>query len=287
MRRPLTIAAVALVGVGLLSCIIPDRDIQFEGGPGNPGAVRILDRTPLPPEWTQWCLDRELDDDLDTSGFCHSARNTRGGGLIAPEQGSFCVCPEGQRDTRAPALWTIYAEDPDLDGDSRQDTLYGVLLLDLDPDADSPENAIAYENYLERCGPGIPVDKASLVTFPAVGDDGTEYSERVLPPVARNTAPQWKFPIDDAVSDSIDLCNDNNGEPLAPGLHDLQFLVTDRPFFEAVREEDEGNDSVMKEQCGVPDIAAGASYAALHYVFECIDGTLEENEDSCGCGDVE
>jgi hypothetical protein len=284
MKRAAVVAVA--VGTAAVSCIIPDRDIQFEGGPANPGAVRILDRTPLPPAWTQWCLDRDLDDDIDTAAFCHSARDTRGGGLIRPEEdGAFCVCPEGQRDERAPALWTIYAEDPDLDGEARKDTLYGVLLRDPDPSGDSPEDAIAYENYLERCGPGIPLDKPSLVTFPLEGEDGPAYSERVLPPVARNTAPLWEFPIDDAVSERIDLCNDDNGDALAPGLHTLQFLVTDRPFFEAVREEADGS-VVTKEQCGVPDIAAGATYATIHYVFECVDGTLEENQDVCACNDA-
>lgn len=269
-----------------MACIIPDRGIQFEGGPDNPGAVRILEPTPVPAEWSEWCSNRDVDADVEggTSAFCPHVRQTRPGGLVRPEEddNTFCVCPPGQRDASAPELWTIYAEDPDLDGDDPEDTLYGVLRLDPDPLSEQPTASVAYENYLEPCAQGERI-AAEFVTLPAAGDDDTYFIDRVLPSIDRNTAPQWAFAIDDAFSERIDLCNDDNGLPVEPGLHNLQFLVTDRPFFRAAREDSD----VERLQCGVPDVAAGATYAITNYVFECLDGTLEENSEMCSCEDAE
>ena len=160
--------------------------------------------------------------------------------------------------------------------------LYGVFLIDPDPVGADPSAQVAYENHLEPCAAGTEIDPRLVTRLP--GPPGDEmYTTRVLPPVARNEAPQWAFTIDDAQGDTIDLCNDDNGTALAAGLHNLQFMVTDRPFFRARRE----GGSVERLQCGVPDISAGATYAVINYVFECVDGTLEENADRCNCEDVE
>lgn len=280
MTRRWQLSALALLLGG--ACIIPDRGIQFEGGPANPGAVRILEPTPLPAEWTEWCSNRDINKRVEggTSAFCPHVREDRGGGLV--DDGTFCICPQGQRDARAPKRWNVYAEDPDLDGDDGEDGLYGALLLDPDPSSEQPTAAVAYENYLEPCAPGRSID-VDLVTVPAPDEDDGYFTDRVVPSIARNSAPQWAFEIDDAFSDQIDLCNDDNGRPLEPGLHNLQFLVTDRPFFRAAREDSE----LERLQCGVPDVAAGATYAVTNYVFECLDGTLEDNVDECDCEDEE
>ena len=278
----------ALLGpIMLTACIVPDRDISFEGGPENEGAVRILQRAPLLAQWEDWCLDRDADvaigRDVDggTSVFCHNVSETRSGGLIRGDGGDLCVCPAGQRDQRAPALWTIYAEDPDLEGDDPADVLYGVLLRDPDPVSNEPSAAVAYENYLEPCAPGLVLD-AQLVSEPERDMfGGLFYPDRIEPPIARNAAWQWEFRLDDASSERVDLCNDDNGSSVEPGLHNLQFLVTDRPFFRAERDE------VERLQCGVPDVAAGATYAVINYVFECVDGTNEDTADQCDCGEVE
>ncbi|MCR9165476.1 MAG: hypothetical protein ACE37F_12055 [Nannocystaceae bacterium] len=280
---------IATTLILLAACIVPDRGISFEGGPENEGAVRILQRAPLPEQWEAWCLDRDADIavseaiDGGTGVFCHSVEETRSGGLIRGEGGeAMCVCPAGQRDLRAPELWTIYAEDPDLEGDDPADVLYGVLLLDPDPVSNEPSAAVAYENYLEPCAPGRVVDPLS-VTEPMrdMASGALFYPSRVEPPLARNDAWQWAFRLDDAASARVDLCNDDNGSSVGPGLHNLQFMVTDRPFFRAVR------DDVERLQCGVPDVAAGATYAVINYVFECVDGTNEATADQCDCGEVE
>lgn len=263
------------------ACIIPDRDIQFEGGPSNPGAVRILEQPPIPAQWTTWCLDREFE---DTEAFCPSVRETtRQSGLVrADDGGDFCVCPDGQRDARAIAQWTIYAEDPDRAGDLAADVLYGAFMVDPDPLSADPSAQVAYQNYLEPCAPGEEIVPRQVTRVPGPAGDEM-YTTRVLPSVARNEAPQWAFTLDDAQNDTIDLCNDDNGTALAPGLHNLQFMVTDRPFFRAQREDG----GVERLQCGVPDVSVGATYAVINYVFECIDGTLEENVGACECEEVE
>ena len=112
-------------------------------------------------------------------------------------------------------------------------------------------------------------------------DGNNFYPQRIEPPLARNEAWQWAFRLDDASSDRVDLCNDNNGSSAGVGLHTVQFMVTDRPFFRVVGEE------VERQQCGVPDIAAGATYAVVNYVFECIDGTSEETADRCDCQEAD
>ncbi|MGH1340705.1 MAG: hypothetical protein ACRBN8_04085 [Nannocystales bacterium] len=280
MSRRCSLGAALFFG----ACIIPDRGIQLEGGPSNPGAVRILKPTLVPEQWTQWCDDIDTDAVIEdgTSAFCPQVRATRPGGLV--DQGTFCVCPQGQWDTDAPELWTIYAEDPDLDGDDPEDTLYGVLLLDPDPLSEQPTAAVAFQNYLEPCAPGAPISPEEVRKPVSTASEAERtFIERVVPSIGRNPAPQWAFEIDDAVSDHIDLCNNNNGNPLPLGLHNLQFMVTDRPFFRASRDDSD----LQREQCGVPDVAAGATYAVTNYVFECLDGTLEENDGICGCEDEE
>ncbi len=281
LRSGASLAATlgVLGGATVLSCIIPDRDIQFEGGPSNPGAVRILERTPLPEQWNTWCLDGDLD---EADAFCPATRPTRRSGLLTSTLGDpFCVCPDGQRDLRAPPLWTMYAEDPDLVGELPADTLYGVLLLDPDPLARDPGASVAYENFLEPCSEGRVIDPF----YSLRADGATDFIDRVVPSEARDLAPQWAFRIDDAEGDVIDLCNDDNGTSLPPGLHNLQFMVTDRPFFRA--QSQTTDDEFSRLQCGVPDIAVGATYAVINYVFECIDGTLEENLGACDCEDIE
>ena len=69
------------------------------------------------------------------------------------------------------------------------------------------------------------------------------------------------FKLDEASTGILDLCNNNNGNPLAPGLHDLQFMVTDRPFFTPPDFADPTQSS-RHPQCGVPDLAGQAELRA-------------------------
>jgi hypothetical protein len=70
----------------------------------------------------------------------------------------------------------------------------------------------------------------------------------------------------------VDLCNDVDSldKPLARGYHTLRLIVTDRPWF--------SDDSGPK--FGVPDLASGATYDTLTYIFHCDDKT-NPDDDHC------
>lgn len=256
------------------SCIIPDREIVLESKIANPGAVRVLERPPTDPQMYTACNFEDEDDDdaLDEDfRFCPPVpRSSRSAGLI--RGGPFCVCPQGSDDNAIPTF-TIYAEDPDLDGDDPEDQLYGVLSLDVDPSSTSPQKFVAYETYLEPCAPGIPVVLPLEITL------SDESLDRTVPSQSREPPAQWAFVVNDASgSGVIDLCNDNQGGSPGVGLHDLQFMVTDRPYFEAPFSSDSGEEEdeqrvAGRRQCGVPDLSIGATYAVSHYVFECVEST--------------
>ena len=282
-------AAWGRVGVAVLlatGCIIPDREIQFEGGPDNEGAVRILERPPLTDDMVAVCNAEPLKD-ADLS-FCPPVRATLPSGLVRPAGGgSFCVCPgSAGRDNRALPNFNIYAEDPDFDGEDPEDTLYGVLLLDPTPDA-VHSDTVAYSNYWTPCAAGTPVSSEDSREV-AGGFDRTVTSE------VRGRTQQWRFRVGDG-SGRVDLCNDNASSStgkLTPGLHNLQFMVTDRPFFLPPVLDEQGNQIIDNGrpqfyplQCGVPDLAAGATYAVTNFVFECIDAV--ERPDACDCGEAE
>ncbi|HET6583671.1 MAG TPA: hypothetical protein VFG69_09490, partial [Nannocystaceae bacterium] len=208
--------------------------------------------------------------------FCPEVRYTQPSGLIRPDDGgSFCICPgppdQEVRDLRRITGFEIYAEDGDVRGDKSEDTLYGVLLLDPDPLSSTPHNAAAYRTFWEPCGAGERISVSE-------NKDG----DRTGPPVGRESSQVTVFKLDDgsAYPPELDLCNNNSGESLTPGLHDLQFMVTDRPFFRPpeLQGADRGADGEPKfvaRQCGVPDLAAGATYAVIDYVFECVDSAID------------
>jgi hypothetical protein len=263
---------------GLVSaCIIPDRDIRFESADENESAVRIVQRAPFTPEMDQLC-NATMDSDLS---YCPQVRRTRASGLVTPDEGDFCICPDGDR--RAIASFEIYAEDADRDGDSFADTVYGVALVDPALSAENPSDAVGYLRYWE---PGRAGER--------IREGQDEEGNRTAPPQGRTPAGLWVFPLDDSTGEhEIDLCN-RAGRPLAVGLHTLQFMVTDRPFFRPRALDIEGNEAFEANgdpaygntQWGVPDLAGGATYATIEYVFECRDPS--DPEADCACeGDDE
>ena len=187
----------------MLACIVPDRDIRIDPGFDIEGAVRIVQRPPRTPEMEEICNLPKEDDRLDLA-YCPEVRATRRSGLVrAQDGGDFCVCPGDSTDNRAIAPFEIYAEDGDVEGDSAQDTIYGVALLDLDPSDTDPLTYVAYLNYW---GPGEPGERVE------VGE--SVFVNRTAPPVGRESSEIFVFPLVDADGGNLDLCNDENGKKL-------------------------------------------------------------------------
>jgi hypothetical protein len=281
----LTTRHALVVVAAVAGCIVPDREIRIDPGFDNEGAVRIVQRPPRTPEMDEVC---NLEKDYDLA-YCPEVRaTTRSGLLRASDGGDFCVCPVGSTDKRALNSFEIYAEDGDVQGDRAQDTIYGVAFLDLERATTKPQDFVAYRNYWEAGAAGERLD---------VGEEG---KTRTAPPVGRESTQVWVFQLNDGTR-LLDLCNDDSGAKLPAGLHNLRFMVTDRPFFKPEQPVDDGGTMLFPRQFGVPDLAAGATYATIDYVFECKDAALDppgcepipdpEDEDTplctCDCSSTE
>lgn len=282
-RRPLGIALLALT----TGCIIPDKHIDVQQDFSNPGPVRIIQPIPMTAQADEACRDAS-----ELLLGCPVPPDTLPLGLIDPDQGQLCVCPE--RDDNALQHFDIYVEDPDFEEDEQgrrraKDTLLGAFLLDVPPEVISPDplgddlvdasQYVAYENYLSPTTPAR--------TFPGLLP-GTyrDAIERPTPLVRSWTIGQEQ---------SLDLCNDDNKAKLEPGLHTLTLVVTDRPWYVPVKLDDgevqrdrEGNlvRADADPRLGVPDLPAGASYAVGSYVFRCRDGTSGMDM-ACNCSQEE
>jgi hypothetical protein len=259
-----------------IACIIPDRDIQIDPGIDNLFAVRIVERAPRLAEMDELC---DVDDiskaELD---YCAEVRKDRASGLIEPTTGELCICSAGPRsDGYAIDNFIIYAEDADREFDHPKDTVYGVALLDPELAGDDPTSAVAYSNYWQpgRAGELIEIRHS-------------DPEDRTEPPAGRRLLNLWRFPFGNSDEEvlhpyHVDLCNDNNGKPVTPGLHNLRFMVTDREFFRPLAlsqggplKSSDGKPLYDPQQFGVPDLAAGATYATIDYVFRCIDSNDPE-----------
>ena len=252
----------AVVAATTAACIIPDRDIRLEvEEPDNRSTIRIVEPSPTTQEMVEICTRDPKETPKPDGSFCRQvSRSPVRSGLVGR---NLCICPGGH-DGNAVERFEIHAEDGDLD--ARSDGPYGVFLIDLDPDAASPESAIATPLW-----------------------DPTRRPLAVDPPVAptgREKVTHWEFRVGRRGRSRVDLCNDV-GRPLDPGLHHLTFLVTDLPFFTPQELDADGN-PLMKNgkpvygntQYGVPDLAAGATYDTVSYVFECLQGP---DDPRCSC----
>ena len=264
-------ARVALLGVGLgCACIIPDTNIQVQPNRTNPGTVRIVQAVALTTEANDACAEEP--------GFqvCPLPPDTVVPGLIEVENQAFCVC-EGGRDANALGGFDIFVEDPDVDEDGEpRDTLLGALLLDVVEGEEPLSQFVAYTNYFPTNRPAQP----------AVAGTYEQPIER--PPTNLRS---WTLGVDT----NVDLCNDNNGTPLAPGLHSLRVMVTDRPWPLPIAEDDgrpeiDGDafvrDELQEALVGIPDTPGGASFDAVDFVFRCVDETTEEGANVCNCEEV-
>lgn len=250
------------------ACIIPDSQINVQPNRTNPGTVRVVQAVALSAQANEACAEEP--------GFlaCPMPPNTVAPGLIEEEDQAFCVCAGG-RDGNALGGFDIYVEDPDVDDDGEpKDTLLGAFLLDVVPGDEPVSQFVAYTNY-------FPTNRPAQ-RFPTENYD--QPIER--PPTNLKS---WVLGSDT----TLDLCNNNNGNALEPGVHGLRLVVTDRPWALPLElDEDglpikDGEDFARLEGAdplvGVPDTPAGASYDIADFVFRCVDETTEEGANVCNC----
>lgn len=267
---PARVGLLAALGLGC-ACIIPDTDIDVQPNRTNPGAVRIVQAVALSNQANAACAEEP--------GFqvCPVPPDTVVPGLIELENQAFCVCEGGGRDGNSIGGFRIFVEDPDVDDDGGpRDAVIGAFLLDVDPDADSLSQFVAYTNYFPT---NRPAQRSAAGTY-----------EQPIERPATNLQ-EWTLGLDT----TVDLCNDNNGASLDPGLHSLRILVTDRPWPFPV-EVDKGlpkregsgfkRDETLEALVGVPDTPGGASYDTADFVFNCLDESLE-GINVCNCEEVE
>ncbi|MCA9712293.1 MAG: hypothetical protein KDK70_41030 [Myxococcales bacterium] len=274
-------ASVSRASVGLLlaaalgssACIIPDREIGLESDDDNPGAVRIVESIPLVQEFLDRCEADPRAPEYDPT-VCPQVPASLPQGLL--DDGPYCSCPG--RDGNTLPEFSLYAEDPDRRRETAADVLYAVALLDLDPLTEAPQNFVAYPEHFVPGGRGEYMGTIR----------GGSGAGKLHPSVGREDNGLWRFRFGKDGGTGVDLCNDDNGETLAVGLHNLQIMVTDRPFFRPVRHDadgepvttDDGQPVLLPTQHGMPDLAAGATWAVANYVFRCHDPAVE---DRCNC----
>ncbi|MEM7157512.1 MAG: hypothetical protein AAF799_32025 [Myxococcota bacterium] len=258
------LAAVLICGAALggTDCIIPDAGIIVEDEFLNAGAVRIVEPTPVTIRADEDC------DELTTLGGCPRVPDTLPSGLIRTDS-PLCVCPGADQGL---GEFDIYVEDPDVDedGDPRDDIL-GALFLDMPSTASDPSLFLAYTGLLAPDEPATRFRASDVQTI-----------ERPDPHLKA-----WTL----AGQPRVDLCNDNDGIQIPPGLHVLRLIVTDRPWYTPVLRdadgmviEDEDGEVVLGDPVvGMPDLAGGASYDTRSYVFECLDSSDPVAGSGCNC----
>lgn len=244
----------ALVGSG---CVIPDRDLQINDEKvTNKHPVRFVEPTPLTVEAAELCLAMFDDDKDEKTAVCQPSEpdtvlphfldpgftDAEGN----PEPYNFCTCsPDKEDRLRLPAT-TLFVEDRK--NDPEEDvTLYAALQLDLDPAELEPHRMVAYTAYVN---PGV------TLTEPPP----TQLNYR--PPRRQNTYRELRELYLGQSEERMDLCN-GNGQPLRRGFHTLRVIVTDTEWF-----SEDGD-----PRWGVPDLANGATYDTMTYIFYCDDAT--------------
>lgn len=247
------------------ACIIPDREIEVEDARfSNKFAVRLLEPTLLSNEATDAAEDEcdkkplSQNEECPQPGFPEETLPHFLDDKSTVRDYNFCACSRGEVDINALSQFTLYVEDQDEKPRSRvpKDFIYAALLLDLDPADPKPHNWVAYRDYLDP-------------------DEPLNLSENPLSPILRRNPHLRQLTLGGKVEggeNTIDLCNGAGGEPLDGRYHTLKVMVTDRPWFKHTSESGQ-----ELTQAGVPDLAAGATYDSITYVFHCdtIDSETE------------
>ena len=260
----------AWVLVVALGCIIPDRDISVNLGDNEPNehAVRIIERTPLSADMREICAN-----DIPASTTSDSAPRC---GRRCPA--ASCGLRTEDRFACVPVSRTT--------GRSRSS-------------ASSPRTATSTAMLpATRCTGCSSWTRTPLIrrrrTRPPSRTTGSLAKRaRSFQRPTRTRAPCRPKPATRPRPGSSGSTTRRRGRstcatairfPSTPAVHNLQFIVTDRPFFVAEYGE-EADIPGGADQCGVPDLAAGATYAVINYIFECIDESDEDDprSEQCDC----
>lgn len=224
-----------------LSCILPDKNIQFEENITNRYPVRIIEPITLSSEAEESCNEDEVCRNVSPLALDEVLPR-----FLDPRMSKydFCTCPEGYRDANAQPAFSIYVDDQDLDeGDKPADILYAALQVDP---YESPMNSlksIAYRNFVN---PQIPLQSEGIREYLIPGQPSAILREIKLG--------------DDFTR--FDFCNPGD-RVLSPGWHILRVIVTDRPWFAP-------SPTIIQE--GTIDLVANASSDTITYTFHCRDG---------------
>lgn len=236
------------------SCILPDYDIVIEDEKiSNKAPVRIAEQTAMPTAADLACGDDGCpqpgaDIAIPLPHFLDpNLKDAKGDQPYA-----FCSCPSGKFDSRALPAFTIYVEDRDENDDrDPSDSIYAALQLDLDPADPDPARTSAYPTYVD---PDRRLDLADI-----------DYE-----PLFRTNPHLRSLEIGDE-DVRVDLCNRAQSTALPTGYHSVRVIVSDRAWF-----KQDG-----RTQPGVPDLAIGATFDTVTFVFHCEAPDNEVCQVSC------
>lgn len=238
----------------LVACILQDREIEvINEDIQNKQAVRIVEPIQLSRAADEACVDaaNEADEGGDRIEIC--PQPGIGGALtnfLDPKipAYNFCACDPGERHKPLRES-TLYVEDRDDRRKEGPDPIYAAIQLDLAPDSPNPHLYVRYDHLVN------PYVNLSL-------DDQINYR-----PVKRPDPKVRQLKLG-AGDDVIDPCNDVDplDQPLSHGYHTMRLIVTDREWF---------TDPDGKQQPGVPDLSAGATFDTRTYVFHCNTKTVD------------
>jgi hypothetical protein len=235
-------------GLAGAACIIPDFGIR-SGRIQNRAAVRIVEPFDVVPE---------LDEACGTSPQVPCAQPPASGlprSHFFDPSTPFCSCSveNGEFDDRRLRTVSLYVEDLDSDDQGRPaDSIFAAILLDVPADTTRPaSDFVEYRRYLDPTQPALNAR------------DDYEPDGRLDPQLR-------EIVIADANA-RFDLCTGPDRGPLAAGFHTLEVVVTDRPWFAPARGDADTDEDVGEapQLVGVPDLAAGATYATTTYTFFC------------------
>lgn len=247
---------LALLILVAAACILPDRDIMIENADiQNKNAVKLVAPIELTEEAELACEDAANQADPQVE-ICPQPGINPLPHFLDPAlpQYNFCACAIDEVG-KTLAETTLYVEDRDEDRDGNLDPVYAAIQLDVNPDSKNPDAYVRYKNLV-----------SPLIALPV--DDQTEFT-----PIKRPD-PRLRVLKLGTGDERIDFCNDveDSDKPLARGFHSFRIVVTDRQWF---------TDETGDPKFGVPDLASGATYDTVTYVFHCGDKTDDHCLEQC------